>query len=1368
MDATKPNKPKSNFTAYLILIFAAFISIAIYLNYKENIDRQVNIDYFRQLSEAEDSLTHQVLRIKALIKFKEFDTLSRLYNSYNNTSSSNPHCKFQSGLQTNIDDISIKIGTLNNMCFISQSNTISIDLNEMLAKLSNRFDEILLANEDSIIIGHSNKYSIHNINNLKQLINESFSQSSSSFITNLLSKNTKTSSEGDKKISKTSYTDTLLGGQKSRIFFHPIEQQNLQNEHSFFIVAILSHQKLTSRDPLSHNLPFLIFGVLFLLSTWVITLLWFYPPHASLTKFTRNLSIITLYGLLFTTLALALSMSFKNRVKAHQVELASQRVASLNKQLLNEIKQAQNKLQQHKGVLEELWEIPNPLSSFVNYFQNSNILNPQFSQLKIEDNTKEYLYTYDDAVSGAIDCFIIYKESTKDKNDRANKELPKKKQLCPFAMNKDVIADIKGTEKDSAISMRFIGSELSYHRSSDSGSTLKSPQYLANLKVNDGSNAPHKNKVFPVGVFMTNDEGRSTISIHHHETNLTSGTSVAHRSYIKEIQRGNGWKIPNESASLPPIYLQRLYNIANGSLGTTISIPSKYANQVVAGDFYLPSIFTMGSTDYSKQTDTANAWISELKLMVTNRQSGEVIFHSDNQRSLKENLITLNSNKAKEFAAWLASSIPTKDNKQANFNGYYHGESGKYLKSTALFGPYVVTAFLPDSSLKSLAVNQFTYLLTCISLVMLTVISLTSLSALISNRSQNQKANRYIINGIKHPFFYRLHLPTIILVIVLIMTEAYWISALTTLATAALLCLLIGLYSRKEFIKSQTHFTEFTIESVINHKAAQSTLITLLVCGLLVYSSYNSSMSIFNDYQIKVFQANKQQNHNEIAGFYREYFPKVLAKCVTGIPDNKKTICPWFDLSDPEHLKTVDFATYIKLRLFKLFIGEQLSVIKDRKGKALTSSVNAPSLAWLGFAIMFASIWLLIYTSWAKPRLLLSTGTRKHLTLMRMVNHDLALNEAQSTQTTPTQAALTICIGMTKRHGRNLGFGLEKPTSTIMKTLINIMPKNQHTPENTEVSSQDSSSHRSEASYKEMLPSIKYHYNESKHCLALWDLEICLETDYTRTQLLKLIEGLKELNEEQNLAVTLHCSSATLDKLNWLDELQLKNFETLGHRDMLAWSECLMDFNVMVSEEIQRYYLGLDKRIAEAEQISLPELASIPLYLDQLANQNAFVKGSFTQSNCHSKAHTYSYLLHLYSATYRYKWESCNDNEKLALFYLARDEQINPQNKNLISILAQKGLIELKPNGIDLKIINETFKIYVKYAESQKVFDQLKRRGTAGTWSNFKVPFTLLIIMAVIGLALTSGQSIFVLLGGISAALSSIASIRTHIGVGNK
>jgi hypothetical protein len=1382
MDKTHKARKSFNLSAYLVLIIAAGLSLWIYLTYQKNLDTQINIDYFRQISEAEDSLNRQLSRIKALIEFKDQTALNSQYNTYTEVDEQEYKCpkstsvsakeklpssepiqkvinisnatiknviegadsgvknqqdKPQSGIDGTSKKVQVTIDIAENgiLCIeredTSDNNSkktyASVSLNELLSRYKNQFSDVLLADHSNQILASANPYGIHNILDPTDLIQQLQKEQQTSVADSLFSKN-QPKIEPDKfKIMQTSFTDTLLGGQRNRIFFHPITLDSVTDVKYYYLVATLPHSRLKNRDPIELNLPYLISGIFILAAIWVITSLWFYPTNKSLKIPLRKLSMFILYALLVTCVSLTISQSAKLRLKEQREVQTKQLLQQLDEKLTAELDASVEALLIDRAFYEN--ESNKNLASYTRPQGNKNLDDSFYNvkYLKVEDNDD---YLSDEGVGKYIKK--LKDEATKDKKSNA--------------------AITAATELDKGIALlgrdfEFVGpisNKMTMYKCPCNlvGGNDKCNNFIENEKCNslDGSGQKGGGDQLPfylISSFIINNAGKSLLSISRNEKKLvTDNFFVSHRDYFKEIKRGGGWQLENSDS--PIIYLQRLHNIANGSLGSTISTRSKLPGQVIAADVFLLSTFELNP----KQ----DANIADAEIMIANHMTGEVLYHSDNNRSLKENLLTLNNARSQTFANWLSSTT------ELPLSGFYHGRSGLYFQKKfnsvtlskkkssdklRIEPPFTFVAFLPNTNVNAFATNHYIYLLVVFAILVSVALLVQMMVKLVCVRVNDESKGKIKFELVcTNWWLYFVHIPVVTVLVCLCLLELFYNLGYNILFL--LLSLPIIFYSVRLYLGVNGKLD--TIPKSVKQDVSSPKFVISIIASLLfsafMFMSYQSANSIFQQHQEQLYKLTEQQNREELLSFYREFYPNTLAFCIA---DDD---CAWLKaLQAKSPMETGDLTIYTKLRLYQEYLDKVWAVVPSWP-KKLDNSSNIWAMLVALFSLLLILAWLVFYFYWARPRLHLSCGMKVHLNLLRELNAQVSGDEEQKKRITPPQG-LIIQLGLTKRDGGHLENNLQQisryPYQDIAKHLnIGAAPMSEKS-----------------------LPNLKGRYVPEQNKFELWDLEICLETKTTRDTLLSLIEYLKTLNHKDDLGIILHCSSATFHKLKWHDELQIELQvaqqqlieESVGHQDMLAWSECLMDFNLELDSSFSGYYDGLDKDIVKLEQQALPELVGLNINIPSASKVDEV-----------STAHTYSFLLHCFEATYRYKWENCNDREKLALYFLAGGKQINPQNKHLISILAQKGLIVLHDNGIDLKLINETFKIFVRNAESKAVFNMLKRRGEAGTWTNFRVPFTLLILMAIVGLSLTSGQSIFLLLGGVSAALSSIASIRSNFG----
>ncbi|MDC0602363.1 hypothetical protein OAP14_04955, partial [Aliiglaciecola sp.] len=136
---------------------------------------------------------------------------------------------------------------------------------------------------------------------------------------------------------------------------------------------------------------------------------------------------------------------------------------------------------------------------------------------------------------------------------------------------------------------------------------------------------------------------------------------------------------------------------------------------------------------------------------------------------------------------------------------------------------------------------------------------------------------------------------------------------------------------------------------------------------------------------------------------------------------------------------------------------------------------------------------------------------------------------------------------------------------------------------------------------------------------------------------------------------------------------------------------------------------------------------------------------------------TINYILLNAEALYRFKWESCSSAEKLALLNLAKSQKLNPANTQMIEHLALNGLITVRKGSLDL--VNRSFAHFVLHAETADMLNQLVAHGEAGIWKNYKLPLGIMILLIIGGIALTSGESIYIIAASMAGVLGTIASV---------
>jgi len=222
------------------------------------------------------------------------------------------------------------------------------------------------------------------------------------------------------------------------------------------------------------------------------------------------------------------------------------------------------------------------------------------------------------------------------------------------------------------------------------------------------------------------------------------------------------------------------------------------------------------------------------------------------------------------------------------------------------------------------------------------------------------------------------------------------------------------------------------------------------------------------------------------------------------------------------------------------------------------------------------------------------------------------------------------------------------------------------------------------------------------------------------------------------------------------------SYSALEHAEFMSWSECLMDFSVKVTSDFAH---SVNPEFLYKEMKNIPELRflteQLPTGSQQKTDTVQALPTRFWQKDdstieCTEWATIHYILLHA-DALYRFKWESCSSAEKLALYNLAKQHHLNPSNTEMIEHLAINGMIKVCSDH--LAIVNKSFAHFVLHAETAETLSQLVQEGEAGIWKRYRLPLSVLIVLVIGGIAITSGQSIFIIAASLAGVLGTIGSL---------
>ncbi len=287
---------------------------------------------------------------------------------------------------------------------------------------------------------------------------------------------------------------------------------------------------------------------------------------------------------------------------------------------------------------------------------------------------------------------------------------------------------------------------------------------------------------------------------------------------------------------------------------------------------------------------------------------------------------------------------------------------------------------------------------------------------------------------------------------------------------------------------------------------------------------------------------------------------------------------------------------------------------------------------------------------------------------------------------------------------------------------------------------------------------------ENKLKVQLWGFESSFESEEKEKYLLNLINHYKSLQYAGELSRLILHEDFQLIKHQFLKESQIHSAEKecvqLVNAEYHAWADCFKDFNVLIPQEVKKS-INLDfiqQEIATCDWLSFlnDELELTDKKADTSFDIRRWINLKESQKTC-SEWDALSYILTKVEALYRFKWESCSEKEKLALYYLVTSKRINPANLQMLEQLALRGLIIVKLGRIH--IVNRSFAQFVKNAEDQDTIKRLIEVGSLGHWHDYRMPITLLIIFVIVGIALTSGNSLYMIVASVMGVLGTIGSL---------
>lgn len=303
---------------------------------------------------------------------------------------------------------------------------------------------------------------------------------------------------------------------------------------------------------------------------------------------------------------------------------------------------------------------------------------------------------------------------------------------------------------------------------------------------------------------------------------------------------------------------------------------------------------------------------------------------------------------------------------------------------------------------------------------------------------------------------------------------------------------------------------------------------------------------------------------------------------------------------------------------------------------------------------------------------------------------------------------------------------------------------------------------------------------EENSRVVLSDIETFIFDEVKRKSAREVVESIVSI---QSLSVVIECEVAPLYRLTqqhqYVSDCCVKR--SADSAEVYGWSELFCSFEKHYAWVARQKSRPLLKYCARATRLhegnGWPELREIRQRFDRLV-----LAGEEAKSKCHdvhpggnllknrlscewTSDDIIDYFAAEAGALYRKRWELCTRQERLMLYQIAKGHQPNPSNYVPLEHLVRRGYVYRDAQWF---IVNESFSRFVLNAETSETMKGWINEAKDSAWQYFKLPFSIFIILIVallVYVATDSLETFLTILGGILGimpiALASIGQINS-------
>lgn len=1388
--------PRRRLWIVVLIVVLVVISFG-YLSLIDSRDNFANSDFYRVLYEASNKFNENL---------NQLDKMHVNEESTNSIRTQLPSYQRQQITQSKNTDKNFNYFLIGQKILIKNVNfDAEVRISDILPTPKQGFSQYLFADSEGKVLATTGDEKTISIDNLSS-INREIRKHKHRYQF-FLKEPEKSAEEINKQHlpSYSSHVDMKLSYEEFRIFIFPFSLDTALNTtlndqkqahsnavspdnpiNTLYLVGLLPKHQLHTEGTGHRNLSLLLATLVSLLFIWTLLRLYLLPKNQSITPLYRSVTMISSYLFFIVLIALVLSFMQASAIQMNKDRDAAAYARNLYKQLNNELNQVFKDLTYYRSFYHNLLAEQNdfktindsngassdkntPATNSVTQMIETSLaaITPPSCEPMPEGKLPNYAFTPFKAYPIKFHCSTDIK---------GNKTWKVDLELDRSAEQTLLQAQQKNINGEPLLS--FMASNLD----------LKvKPNGTVESHISQRKQIP-----FPANniltVFAINDEGNTVLPlIYYQESNAPPQVlNLIHRDYYKKVRDAQGWQLclnteinNHQCVEYQNVYIQRLLNISDGTRGTTISMPM-YAS--TDSDIPAESLaYTLGADVILPSLSLAPPAPNDFTYMVIDRNNGDVLFHSDESRTLVENLFYSYNSKS-NLSQWIKAGLDHyPELSEEIIEGHYHGQPGRFVLTSAPVDAWAIVIFYPNDSLDALMANQFLFISVSFTLAMLIVVILFIVFRrfFYTNRTIKKLTHPINIKGrvifmISSLIFGAVY--SLFYIGLLIDFAKIWPSSedlfSLVLPSAGILILFISVYRICKY-RLFNNDSNSDLSSTMHLK-------TLFVLAILLSIAHLYYLHTAVRMPIKALGFHYQQVHCNWLNYERQEMTKMaLSRFPNSITQQRIepiTLLPIeAELKNKlahnkvcvKHSSEVEPDDYLSLSslLGATYLWQWINTYLIINDVSPTSSFAIPQdfnvVLWpvLGIGIFILIIiiggWLEFNRRVLWVRLNYADGFLQHI-------ERLTRSKSMLTQDPPHTKLIIECDRV-----KFSGIGL----ALLLRTALMHESKSTELPFNHLLSGFDSLYRLSPCLQKlgvsnSFLPNLKLNVKENavskKLDVEIWDIETCLDNAEFRHQLLDLVMEIKSLTLADQLnSFTIFTGYHSLQRVKMKDPLSIGKGSILEHVEYLSWAECLMDFNVKVTDDFER---SVDKQLLRQEIADFPELCflspvnseSADITDDILANQR-----KTPNTNTETYWTTINYILLRAEAFYRFKWESCSNVEKLALLNLDKQHIINPANTQLIEHLAMNGLVKVRKG--QLEIVNNSFAHFIRHAETTDTINRLVNQSEAGFWKDYQLPLGLLVILIIGGIALTAGESIYIITASVAGVIGTIASISSML-----